>query len=230
MGSLKSKNIENQSNLLNIFIYGTNSPYLCHIKKNNIYDVVKDNEQYIHKTYKWFFKFYKSENLEKMKSDIKTNIENREENNVILLVLDSNEDIKKNNDILNLYSGEPSPYLPEILFAFENKDNMKSFWKEKFDNDFINQINIINYKDFNDIELKLNEICCYLNNIGDIFLYPDIKFNKDLNCFKYKSGKNNKYKGIFSIIFIGKKGSCKSTLINIILGKKRAREGFLTSF
>ena len=65
--------------------------------------------------------------------------------------------------------------------------------------------------------LNYNEIFCYLNNIGEIFLYPDIKFNQDLNCLKNKSGKKNKYKGIFSIIFISKKASCKSTLINILL-------------
>ena len=237
MGNKESKKNENQSNLLNIFIYETNRENLEHIiYHTDIYEEVKKNVQYIHKTYKWTFKFYKYENLETMKINIKTNIENSEENNVILFILYSKED-KKNNDVINklleLYSGEPTPYLPEILFAFKIKENKlideNSFCKENFDNDLINQINISNYNDFNDIVLKLNEICCYLNNIGDIFLYPDIKFNQNLNCFKYISEKNNKYKGIFSIIFIGKKGSCKSTLINIILGKKRAREGFLTT-
>ena len=233
MGNFRNKNNEHQSNLLNIFIYETNSQYLEHIKKNKlIYDKVEDNIEYNHKSYKWFFKFYQSDKLETMKNDIKTNIENSKENNVILLILDSKED-EKIKSICNFYSGQPTPYLPEILFAFKNKGNnlidKNSICKDNFDNDLINQINIINYNDFNDIELKLNEICCYLNNIGDIVLYPDVQFNQDLNCFKYKSGKKNKYKGIFSIIFIGKKGSCKSTLINIILGKKRAREGFLTT-
>ena len=236
MGMMKSKdnNIENQSNWLNIFIYGKNSQYLCYIKKNNIFDEVEDNIQYIHKEYKWTFKFYESENLNTMKDDIKKKIKNSEENNVILLVLDSKEDEKKKiNDICDSYSGEHTPYLPEILFAFKIEGNnfidKNSFCKDNFDNKLLNQINIINYREFDDIQLKLNEIFCYLNNIGDIFLYPDIKFNQDLNCLKDKLGENNKYKGIFSIIFIGKKGSCKSTLINIILGKKRAREGFLTT-
>ena len=233
MGNNTSKSIDNQSNVLNIFIYGTNSQYLEHIKDNkNIYDIVEDNIEYKHKKYKWFFKFYQSDKLETMKNDIKTNIENSKENNVILLILDSKEDTKIKS-ICDLYSGQPTPYLPEILFAFKIKGNnlidKNSICKDNFDNDLINQINIINYNYFEDIELKLNEICCYLNNIGDIVLYPDVKFNQDLNCFKYYSGKNNKYKGIFSIIFIGKKGSCKSTLINILLGKKRAREGFLTT-
>jgi len=231
----KDNNIQNQSNLLNIFIYETNetnNQYLEHIKKNKNIEKVEDNIQYIHKGYKWTFKFYRSDNIKTMKNDIKNNIENSEENNVILLFLDSKED-KKINDICDLYSGEPTPYLPEILFALKIKDDKlidgNSFCKENFDNDLLNKINIKNYKEINEIEFKLNEICCYLNNIGDIFLYPDIKFNQDLNYLKYKSEKKNKYKGIFSIIFIGKKGSCKSTLINIILGKKRAREGFLTT-
>ena len=89
-------------------------------------------------------------------------------------------------------------------------------------------VEIVNYKKDNyyEIENKIKFIYNYYNNIGDLLTMVPM-----INYFS-GNGKDNqnkiikrKHKATINILVLGRPGCGKSTLINLILNEKKAREG-----
>lgn len=157
--------------------------------------------------------------------DIKTKIEDGEDDIILMIFIDSinKEEIKK---ILEIINEETLIYLPEIIFAFADSTNIFEIIDfHKYLNISIRHIHLINYYYLN-FEEKLLNIYKYMLNIGNLKLFPDELFNKDFDSYIHedKIKQSNKYYATFNIILIGHKGAGKSTLVNILLDKIKSRE------
>lgn len=216
--------INHYEHFLNLYLFGEQDIIENYLKENKC---EKKENFYVDKNLG--FKIYdKSENI---CSEIQNNIENGDDKNVLLILL-KNDDETKIINITDSFSKKSTLYIPQILIACKKEEN-----KALIDNKILSRIKnyellsenfeIINYKEIDDINKKLYDIFCYFNNIGDISLYPnEFFFNKEIKSSSIPYQKKMKYKATFNIICIGRKGSGKSTLINILLNKKRVREGF----
>lgn len=175
---------------------------------------------------------------------------NNSNHNIILIFFDSKEKIdEKKEKIKTIFEKLDKIYKiykPIIILAFkENKNKMDTednseekelreeslidaiIKENKYDNYFIRKyLEIIHYKESDYIEIlkKINSIYCYYNNIGDIFSILD-EMIRGYNFYKSKTRNKTKYDATFNILILGRPGSGKSTLINLLLNKRKAREG-----
>ena len=206
-----------------------------------------------HPKYDWYFNYYCTEMNEelitKIMNKISTGYKNKDNsnNNILLIFFDSNEKNSENKEkiriILEKLDKIYTIYKPIVIFSFKENTNkmdiegnneeseenlINTVIKEnKYDNYFTKKyIEIIHYKenDYFDIMKKINSIYCYYNNIGDIFtiLNEMIKGN---NFDMSKTRNKTKFYATFNILILGRPGSGKSTLINLLLNKRKAREG-----
>ena len=255
MGSTQTKVIKNiklEDDNLNIYVCGIND-YSTRFK-NKIWgqNEIEIEKEYIHNDFypnhkEWNFTIYikkaNEETIEEILNNIKSKIFNKEKNNTLIVFLDS---IIENNDIINILfeklSKNNALYHPTIIFAFKRKDkendeltDIDSIEKIIVNNSYKN-ISIKNiefaYLDENNIENpyfeiihKLSLISCYYNNVGDIFSYVDFLINEGNKVFKPIRRNVIKYISVFNILVVGRPGCGKSTLINILLGARKAKEG-----
>jgi len=173
-------------------------------------------------------------------------------NNIILILFDkiekNKDDVLKIKIILDKFDKMHKIYKPILLFAFkktetemelEDEDNVDKNEEEEEKNILDNiiqenkydkyltkkYIEVVYYNEnnYSNIIGKINSIYCYYNNIGDLFTI----FDEMIKGYHLNNNKKNKikYKATFNILVIGRPGSGKSTLINILLNRRKAREG-----
>ena len=231
------------------------------IKKFNNQEIRKDNYMELelneekHKKFDWYFNYNHTEinkdSITKIMNKICSEYKNRKNfnnnNNILLIFMDSQEKINENKEKIRIIFEKLDKvykiYKPIIILAFkDNKNSMDiegnheeseeslidTVIKEnKYDNYFTRKyIEIVHYKENDYIEImrKIYSIDCYYNNIGDIFSIVDEMIKKyDLNNNKIRN--KTKFDATFNILILGRPGSGKSTLINLLLNKRKAREG-----
>ena len=186
--------------------------------------------------------------LNNIKNDYKT--KKNFKNNLIFIIFESNGlteiDKKKVQMILSNIDKMPKIYRPILLLAFKKEiseveeekfekkidENTKSLIyaiikENKLDNNFFSKFIEFAYyheNDYSEIIKKINSIYCYYNNIGDLFTILD-EMIRGYNFFNNRSKSNIKFSSTFNILVIGRPGSGKSTLINLLLNERKAREG-----
>lgn len=199
----------------------------------------------------WYFNFYCNEldeNLiNKIMNKIIAEFKNKRNinNNVILIFLDSKQSEKNKNlikIIIDIFDKTNTIYKPILLFAFKKR-------KEKEDEEEVNEeekniidevikinkynkvfikkfIEVVYYSenDYSQIKQKLSSICCYFNNISDVFSILD-EMIRDYNFYHPKRINKINHNSTFNILVMGRPGSGKSTLINLLINKRKAREG-----
>ena len=217
--------------ILNIYLFGdsTNFNYsaLTYKKYNfsdtNLYNWIKDFSN----------KELTENNFYSLMSDIISKIQKSPEYNCILVFLNTIQEnnVKDKVDLIRkCLSNFKKAYKPIVLLAFnkENKENATNEMDQGLSEDRkYFEIAFYNKNDYHDIEQKINMIYNYYFNIGDtltnfIPIINDFTFQKDNYMNKEIS---SKYKATLNILVIGRPGCGKSTLINLLLNEKRAREG-----
>jgi len=217
--------------ILNIYLFGdsTNFNYsaLTYKKYNfsdtNLYNWIKDFSN----------KELTENNFYSLMSDIISKIQKSPEYNCILVFLNTIQEnnVKDKVDLIRkCLSNFKKAYKPIVLLAFnkENKENATNEMDQGLFEALKNfEIAFYNKNDYHDIEQKINMIYNYYFNIGDtltnfIPIINDFTFQKDNYMNKEIS---SKYKATLNILVIGRPGCGKSTLINLLLNEKRAREG-----
>ena len=228
---------------LNVYIFGGSEDFrkLCFYEaNNNSYNTRQNHQdklpekekpkQYNFQNSDFYNLIDKGNKIDETKfnallNDIRSQMQNKQQYNCILIFFDNYNYIEKLNMI---YSSLPNVYKPIVILAFNNdikNDKNISEINKYFEIAFYNKDN------YTEIDKKINSVYNYYFNIGDNGL---IDFIQILNNFTLKNKKNEKkenesiikiHKATFNILVIGKTGCGKSTLINLLLNKKRAREG-----
>jgi len=223
---------------LNVYIFGGSEDFrkLCFYEaNNNSYNTRQNHQDKLpekEKPKQYNFQnsdFYKlidkgnkigEENFNALLNDIRSQMQNKQQYNCFLIFFDNYNYIEKLDMI---YSSLPNVYKPIVILAFNNdikNDKNISKINKYFEIAFYNKDN------YTEIDKKINSVYNYYFNIGDNGL---IDFIQILNNFTLKNKKNESiikiHKATFNILVIGKTGCGKSTLINLLLNKKRAREG-----
>ena len=87
-------------------------------------------------------------------------------------------------------------------------------------------LEIVHYNEnnYSEIRRKINSIYNYFNNIGDMISILD-EMIRGYNFCNSKMRNKRKFAATFNILVLGRPGSGKSTLINLLLNKRKAREG-----
>ena len=167
-------------------------------------------------------------NFSSLINDIKINLLKKPECNCILIFFDSNDCSEKIDIIDKCLDKRLKVYNIIVILAFNIKYIKEIEIKEK--SDLINKYDIVFYteNDYTEINEKIKSVYNYYFNIGDSGF---INFIQILNDLFYKNTKNeyigniSNYKATINILVMGRTGCGKSTLINLLLDEKRAREG-----
>ena len=223
------------------------------VRGDNYMEQDSDYSEEKHPKFDWYFNYYLTEMNEDLVTKIMNKIssgyknKNNSNNNIMLIFFDSKETIDEKKEKIRIIFEKLDKiykiYKPIIILAFkENKSKINTegnseerelreeslieavIEENKYDNYLSRKyIEIIHYKenDYFEISKKINSINCYYNNIGDIFSILD----EMIKSFKSKTRNKTKYNATFNILFLGRPGSGKSTLINLLLNKRKAREG-----
>ena len=109
----------------------------------------------------------------------------------------------------------------------KNNDSSKNFNHNineynKLSNPYLGLI-YYNEGDYSEIKKKIYSLYCYFNNIGDIYSIINLMLGQ--NKLYLDNQSNNKSKATLNILVIGRPGGGKSTLINLLLNERKAREG-----
>jgi len=156
--------------------------------------------------------------------EIKNNLRKKPVCNCVLIFFDYKE-YREKLPILDKYLDENlKVYKPIVILAFNEKN------KKEINNLNENKYDIVFYKenDYTKIYEEIKSVYNYYFNIGD---QGFINFIELLDNLKSKNKKNEneenicKYKATINILVMGRTGSGKSTLINLLLGENRALEG-----
>lgn len=125
-------------------------------------------------------------------------------------------------DLIKFYDEKPEIYHCNILIITQKGE---AFISQNLELKNINENLIKNFEIDNDIDIYIHliEVSSYCNQLGDEIGFPKNILNEQL------LDKDNKlmlqYLFTFNILLCGKPGGGKSTLINRILGKKKAYAG-----
>lgn len=126
------------------------------------------------------------------------------------IINENNNDQTKNCENLCIEN-----QIPDIIS--QNKDDINNSLAN-------NYIEYVYYKedDFSEIIEKIYSLYCYFNNIGDIYsIIDEILYESEMNL----NAKQIKYQATINILVLGRPGGGKSTLINLLLNERKAREG-----
>ena len=204
-----------------------------------------------HPHFDWFFNYYFTEMNEKLINKIMVKIvegyknKKNSNNNIILIFFDSKEknDEKKRKIqlILENFDQMNKIYKPVIILALKNDKNNEEensgeteenlfadiIKGNKYNNYYIKKyIETIHYNedDYSEITRAIYSVYCYFNNIGDIFSILD-EMIRGYNFYNSKMINKTKFASTLNILVLGRPGCGKSTLINLLLNKRKAREG-----
>ena len=145
---------------------------------------------------------------------------NKKYNNIILFFSGLNEFTYK--ELLDFYDKEAEVYHPNFLIITKNGEN---FLPQNLNLKSLNPNLIKNCEIDNEVDIYIHliEVSAYFNQLGD-----EIGFPKNIMDEKLLDKDNKlmtKYLFTFNILLCGKPGGGKSTLINRILGQKKAYAG-----
>ena len=227
-------NSENKK--LNIYSFGDNKNF-CNSnnyeQNQNTKDSVNESTKHYNFENKEFYnripKFSGEKNWKNnfnlLLDEIRTKLQKNPEYNCILIFLDDNNYHKKMVEINECLDKNSKVYRPIVILAFNEKNKNKidiSSYQNKYEIVFYNE------DDYTKIDKEIESVYNYYFNIGDDGFINFFQLLKDFTSKNKKSKcKPNifTYKATFNILVMGKTGCGKSTLINLLLGKQRAREG-----
>lgn len=208
-------------NLLNIYLLGEDADFIEKINNKNSYFNKKDK-------FNWKIEFLNKgiteDNINLINNDIISKLQVKDECNCILIFLGEGKFEEIKTIILNYLKKTKKIYKPSIILAV---DESKQIYVKNNSSDKNFDIAYYTKKNYLDIENKINSLYNYFYNIDDCLT----NFNSILDEFfedneNFESKKlESKFKATFNILVIGRPGCGKSTLINLILNEKRAREG-----
>lgn len=233
--------IVSERNILNIYLLGDCGEFGIYALNNQNY-IFNDTNHF-----NWINDFSQKEitldNLGCLMNDIIIKFQKQTECNCLLIFIKNQEFNDKVNLIHKYLANIKKVYRPIVILALndENKKNEinpvdNKTIQDKENNSKITNITevskffeIVYYNKMNYayIENKIKIIYNYYFNIGDGFnnfipIINDFTSKKEKQLNK---GYNSKYSATFNILVIGRPGCGKSTLINLLLNEKRAREG-----
>ena len=231
-----------EKNILNIYILGESQNFTSSIfteksnfNHNNLYNWIKEFSN----------KGITNDILNNIIEEIKLKISKNNESNYIIIFLNKQYIDEKINLIINFMKTIKKVYKPIVILAIDEESkkelknvNNEQIYKNNENNSLGTDVNILNideyieivyYKnnDYCNIENRIRSIYNYYHNVGDLLtnfvqmINDFIGKNEDFTSIEFKS----QYKATFNILVMGRPGCGKSTLINLILNEKRAREG-----
>ena len=227
-------NSENKK--LNIYSFGDNKDF-CNSNnyeqnqntKDSVNESTKhynfENEEFYNRIPKFSGEENWKNNFNLLLDEIRTKLQKNPEYNCILIFLDDNNYHKKMVEINECLDKNSKVYRPIVILAFNEKNKNKidiSSYQNKYEIVFYNE------DDYTKIDIEIESVYNYYFNIGDDGFINFFQLLKDFTSQNKKSKcKPNifKYSATFNILVMGKTGCGKSTLINLLLGKQRAREG-----
>ena len=226
MGSRLTSHVDINENVkfdLNILVCGNYT--LADIEKD-LKDIKKfqkhEGKPYfkegIHKYVKgWkYYLFYQDNEIgENTYKFIREALLNEDYNNVILFYSGLNEYTYRN--LLDFYKSKPDAYHCNILIANKEQFIFKDLNLGTLDKNLIKRIEIGNDLDKS---LHLIKVSSYCNQLGDEVGFP--KYIIDQKLLEKDNQLMLKHLFTFNILLCGKPGGGKSTLINRILGEKKA--------
>lgn len=217
-------------------------------------NIICRNEYHItNQIFNWNLYFYcengfDSNSLELINQKINNNLE-FDIKNTIILFIDSIEQIYL---AIKIFSKIIKDLQPLFLFIIQNTteiipieqfySKIKDYVIKNVEYTFnirnisiINDINLneINESNFMKLYLYLIKAWLYYNNLGDDFTFNKFLNEKNLKLLLndidgeniYLGDKHNKSVGLFNILILGRAGSGKSTLVNLLSDSKRSLEG-----
>jgi len=226
-------NSENKK--LNIYLFGDNKNF-CNSnnyeQNQDTKDSVNESTKHYNFENKEFYNLIKKfsgkenwNNFNLLLDEIKTKLQKNPEYNCILIFLDDNNYHEKIYEINECLDKNSKVYRPIVILAF-NEKNKNTIDISSHQNKY--EIVFYNEDDYTKIDKEIESVYNYYFNIGDDGFINFFQLLKDFTSKNKKSKcKPNifKYKATFNILVMGKAGCGKSTLINLLLGKQRAREG-----
>ena len=222
------------------------------ISRENFMEQDSDYFEENHPIKNWYFNYYLRELNEELVEKIlnviieKSKTKKNFKNNIILIFLDLHDKNEENKNKIRMILEKVDKikliYRPILFFSFkrikmesegENKNQddkeilIDNIIKEKqYDKYFIKKyIEIVYYdeNDYSEIIKKFESLYCYFNNIGDLFSVLD-EIIRGYNFYN-KEKKKVKYISTFNMLVLGRPGCGKSTLINLLLNERKAKEG-----
>ena len=191
--------------------------------------------------------------IQEIKEKIDKNIYDKK-SNVLIIYVDSITEIYNVIDIFETLNKEFHPLFLFIMKKIESESEIKTIYEDVKKYIYLNKIKSFNLRNITiknnielnkksnkdviknyilDIYLYLINAWYYYNNIGDDcqlndFIAKDdlnIILNEILNQNQINLDDENKGKGLFNILLLGRPGVGKSTLVNLLCNSKRSLEG-----
>ena len=227
-----------EKNILNIYLFGDSEDFNSYGRKN----VKQKND-----SYNWINEFSKKEfrkkDFDSIIDDIILGFQKKNNSNCILIFLDNRDYNDKADLIYKCLKNLKRIYKPIVILAINDDNKIKNEMNVEETPDYQNkkgnskidknidrnkyfEIVYYNKNNYSDIYEKIKTIYNYYFNISDgitnfIPIINDFVLCKD----NFENESIMKYKATLNVLIIGRPGCGKSTLINLLLNERRAREG-----
>ena len=227
-----------EKNILNIYLFGDSEDFNSYGRKN----VKQKND-----SYNWINEFSKKEfrkkDFDSIIDDIILGFQKKNNSNCILIFLDNRDYNDKADLIYKCLKNLKRIYKPIVIFAINDDNKIKNEMNVEETLDYQNkksnskidknidrnkyfEIVYYNKNNYSDIYEKIKTIYNYYFNISDGITNFIPIINDFVLCKEnFENESIMKYKATLNVLIIGRPGCGKSTLINLLLNERRAREG-----
>ena len=227
-----------EKNILNIYLFGDSEDFNSYGRKN----VKQKND-----SYNWINEFSKKEfrkkDFDSIIDDIILGFQKKNNSNCILIFLDNRDYNDKADLIYKCLKNLKRIYKPIVILAINDDNKIKNEknveetpdYQNKKSNSKIDknidrnkyfEIAYYNKNNYSDIYEKIKTIYNYYFNISDGITNFIPIINDFVLCKEnFENESIMKYKATLNVLIIGRPGCGKSTLINLLLNERRAREG-----